>query len=88
MIYIAPVHLEAQRRLTTGLASIRWQVHVCFISNFESQNSEQFPSGVNKFQIDEAHKEKLEMRFDCLARADNDDIGLRISQHELDACTN
>ena len=31
------------------------------------------------------HKENLEMRFDCLSRADENNIDLRISQHELDA---
>ena len=31
------------------------------------------------------HNENLEMRFDCLAQADEDDIDLRILSHELDA---
>ena len=42
-------------------------------------------SGGTKFQIDGAewYNENLEMKFDCLARADKDDIDLRIPQHEL-----
>ena len=39
MIYIAPVHPDAQRRLTTSLASIGWQEHVGFWSSFERKNS-------------------------------------------------
>ena len=30
-------------------------------------------------KLSERHNENLEMRFDCLARADGDDIDLRIS---------
>ena len=33
----------------------------------------------------ERHNENVEMRFDCLAQADEDDIDLRISYHALNA---
>ena len=33
----------------------------------------------------ERHNENLEMRFDCLARTDEDDIDLPFLSHELDA---
>ena len=86
MIYIAPVCPEAQRRLTTGLASIGWQEQCMFLIQF--WKPEQFPYFADQVVISsrlmERHNENLETRFDCFARADKDDIDLWISWHELD----